>query len=69
MGRNPFRAVGVEPLAVAKSCIRQACYPPLGTLRACRARAEVHFTPRMHLRRHVMLREAAMAGVGLVQLP
>ncbi len=33
------------------------------------ARAEVHFTPRMITTDMLALREAAMAGVGLVQLP
>ncbi|WP_249891676.1 LysR substrate-binding domain-containing protein, partial [Salmonella enterica] len=33
------------------------------------ARTEVHFTPRMITTDMLALREAAMAGVGLVQLP
>ncbi|EDS8861871.1 LysR family transcriptional regulator, partial [Salmonella enterica subsp. salamae] len=50
-------------LASGKHIHRWELYGPQG------ARAEVHFTPRMITTDMLALREAAMAGVGLVQLP
>ncbi|EAX1655911.1 LysR family transcriptional regulator, partial [Salmonella enterica] len=50
-------------LASGKHIYRWELYGPQG------ARAEVHFTPRMITTDMLALREAAMAGVGLVQLP
>lgn len=50
-------------LASGKHIHRWELYDPQG------ARAEVHFTPRMITTDMLALREAAMAGVGLVQLP
>ncbi|EAX8594405.1 LysR family transcriptional regulator [Salmonella enterica] len=50
-------------LASGKHIHRWELYGPQG------ARAEVHFTPRMATTDMLALREAAVAGVGLVQLP
>ena len=50
-------------LASGKHIHRWELYGPQG------ARVEVHFTPRMITTDMLALREAAMAGVGLVQLP
>lgn len=50
-------------LASGKHIHRWELYGPQG------ARAEVHFTPRMITTDMLALREAAMVGVGVVQLP
>jgi DNA-binding transcriptional LysR family regulator len=50
-------------LASGKHVHRWELFGPQG------ARAEVHFTPRMITTDMLALREAAVAGVGVVQLP
>lgn len=50
-------------LASGKHIHRWELFGPQG------ARAEVHFTPRLITTDMLALREAAVAGVGLVQLP
>lgn len=51
-----------------ESRLGQTC-TSLGVIYPQGARAEVHFTPRMITTDMLALREAAVAGVGVVQLP
>ena len=60
---RPFEDSDLVSLASGKHVHRWELFGPQG------ARAEVHFTPRMITTDMLALREAAVAGVGVVQLP